>query len=42
LTHFALASTAHVDSCRAMGASSCVIVVTLDAVRPAEETAAAA
>lgn len=42
LAHFGLPSTTHVEHCRAMGAASCVIVVTLDAAKPAEESAAAA
>jgi len=42
LAHFGLPSTAQVDQCRAMGAGSCVIHVTLEVARPVEETAAAA
>ncbi|ODS55079.1 MAG: hypothetical protein ABS36_10020 [Acidobacteria bacterium SCN 69-37] len=42
LAHFGLPSTAQVDRCRAMGAGSCLITVTLEMTRPIETTAAAA
>jgi hypothetical protein len=42
LAHFGLQSRAQVDRCRAMGASACVIDVTLDMMQPVEEPAAAA
>jgi hypothetical protein len=42
IVHFGLQSSAQVDRCRAMGAGSCVIEITLYASQPATETAAAA
>jgi hypothetical protein len=42
IAHFGLQSSAQVDRCRAMGAGSCVIEITLYASQPATETAAAA
>ncbi len=42
LAHFGLAPVVRVDSCRAMGASACVISITLGAVEPVRASAAAA
>lgn len=42
LAHFGLSAIAHIDRCRAMGADTCVIDLTLDAAEPVAETAVAA
>lgn len=42
LGHFGLNAVAHVEQCRAMGASECLIDLVLDAVRPVAGTAVAA